>query len=98
MNATATATKPCRTAAQRKRDQRLRAAIDAANGDLEFNAESMTTAILDAISIMLREGDVHGQAEAILRYAATAFRAPRPAQWEMKRRLSTRIPKLLREG
>ncbi|WP_374650276.1 hypothetical protein [Dongia sp.] len=87
-----------RTAAERKRDQRLRAAIDAGNGEVGFTAESMATSILDALAIMLREGDRHGQAEAIFRNAATGFRAPRPAQWEMKRRLSTGIPKLLREG
>lgn len=94
----ATAPKSGRTPAQRKRDQRLRAAIDATQGNLDLNAEAMTEAILDAMAIMIREGDAHAHAEVILRYAASGFRAPRPTRWEMKRRLARRIPKLLREG
>jgi hypothetical protein len=87
-----------KSAAERKRDQRKRAKAAKANGRPILDPETLSVAILDAVSIILREGDPFGRVDCILRYAASGFACPTVAARAMKKRLLARPSKMVREG
>lgn len=86
-----------RTAAERKRDQRLRQEIQRAKGRPPITAENMQAAIYDALSLMLRDRNHAGHAEVVIRNAGFLLFDSKRATAEMRRRLLGRLPKVYKD-
>ena len=86
-----------RTAAERKRDQRVRQAVDRAMGKPKLTAENMQAAIMDALSLMLHRPDQAWLAEAVLHHAGYMLADSKRSRAEIRRRLMRRLPKVYKD-
>lgn len=97
MTNTAPAKPRGRTAAQRKRDQRVRQEIQRAVGRPPLTAENMRDAIMDALSMMLRDRAHEGHAEVVIRNAGFLLFDSKRTTAEIRRRLMSRLPKVYKD-
>ncbi|WP_374311753.1 hypothetical protein [Dongia sp.] len=89
-----TGARRARTAAERKRDQRLRQVVDPAEGKPPLTAETMQMALMEAMSLMLRDRHFEDHVEAVIFQAGSMLWDSKRARAEMRRRLQRRLPKI----
>jgi hypothetical protein len=98
MSDTETRARTRRTAAERKGDQRHRQMVDRAVGKPGLTAETMSMALLDALSLMLHDRDQAQHTEVVLHFAGFMLADGKNARAEMRRRLMRRLPKSYKES
>lgn len=87
-----------RTAAERKRDQRLRQEIQRVEGKPPLTAETMQMALMDALTMMLHSPHHAVHAEMVIHDAGTMLWDSKRTRAEIRKRLMRRLPKVYKES